>query len=130
MGSPISPGRGRRSVLVAVEGAHLTGFAAARPSRDDDNDGTVGEVAALYVAPAHWRRGIGTHLLEEALTRIRHDGSSMATLWVLEGNEPAKRFYEYQAWIPDRAHRVEPDIGALEVRYRRPTDAAQSAADL
>ena len=49
---------------------------------------------------------------------LRDDGYEAATLWVLAGNAPARSFYQAQGWTADGAERVDPERGALEVRYR------------
>jgi hypothetical protein len=41
----------------------------------------------------------------------------VSTLWVLEGNAQARRFYERRGWSPDGAAREA--FGVLELRYRR-----------
>ena len=45
-----------------------------------------------------------------------------AVLWVLIGNERAKRFYRLDGWIPDGQRRDEEVHGITvdELRYRRP----------
>jgi len=70
------------------------------------------ELAALYVLPATWGRGIGAKLLEAA--------GPVSTLWVLEGNTNARRFYEQHGWRPDGARRTNPHAPEVaELRYRR-----------
>lgn len=77
------------------------------------------EVRRLLVDPSRWRRGIGRRLLDVALATMRDGGCEAARLWVLEGNERARRFYEAHRWllVPDEVltHRS----GVREVRYVR-----------
>jgi hypothetical protein len=48
-------------------------------------------------------------------------GFSRSFLWVLEGNERAKRFYMVDGWLPDSSARTEDRWGVMahEIRYRR-----------
>jgi GNAT superfamily N-acetyltransferase len=95
-----SPGSG---VLVAEDRGHLVGFASFGPSRDDDAPAGTGEVPAIYVDPAEVGRGIGRELLAEAEAALRAAGFGRATLWVLEANAPARRFYDKAGWTWDGA---------------------------
>lgn len=120
--------RWRRSLSLLAENAHVfvveeasvVGFASCRPSRDDDGAGT-GEVTTIYVLPEHWGTGLGPALMSAVLEALTADGFPAATLWVLEGNERARRFYERGGWRPDGASRVDERFGfpIAEVRYRR-----------
>ena len=65
----------RMVVLVAEVGGVVSGFASVGPSRDDDEaEGSVGELYAIYLDPAIWRLGIGSRLQEVALERLRGGG--------------------------------------------------------
>jgi L-amino acid N-acyltransferase YncA len=108
----------REHVLVAVEENHVTGFASARPSPDDDAAPDQTEVGGLYVEPQAWERGIGSALLDAMVERLDADDFRSATLWVLAGNARARRFYEARGWILDGGERVDPKRAAREVRYR------------
>lgn len=54
---------------------------------------------SLYVHPDHWRRGIGSDLLEAALARLP-DNIERVRLDVLAANEAGRRFYEAQGFEP------------------------------
>jgi ribosomal protein S18 acetylase RimI-like enzyme len=98
-----SPGT---TAFVAEEDGSVVGVVVVRPA----------EVEALYVAPARWGEGIGRRLLEHA---TQHLGEyEEITLWVLEENLPARRFYERHGWAPDGGDK-ESFYGAVELRYRR-----------
>jgi GNAT superfamily N-acetyltransferase len=94
------PGSG---VLVAEEGGRIVGFASFGPSRDDDASDGVGEVPAIYVDPGAVGAGIGRELFAAATRALRDGGFRRATLWVLEANERARRFYERAGWTWDGA---------------------------
>jgi GNAT superfamily N-acetyltransferase len=107
--------------FVLEDDGQVVGFAHIAPSRDDDADENVGELTAIYVSRAFWGTGAGTLLLERALAGLRDAGFSRATLWVLEANGRARRFYESADWELDEATKVDARDGfeLHEVRYRR-----------
>jgi GNAT superfamily N-acetyltransferase len=111
----------RKGVLVA-EDHDVLGFAALCPNRDGDAaPAAVGEIAALYLSPDVWRRGIGGRLMAESLAVFREAGFSHATLWVLDTNERARRFYEACGWRADGTVKLDDSLGAslTELRYAR-----------
>ncbi|HEU5369692.1 MAG TPA: GNAT family N-acetyltransferase, partial [Ktedonobacterales bacterium] len=79
----------------------------------------TGEVRAIYLAQAAAGKGIGRALFAHAVADLRARGYQRATLWVLESNARARRFYEVAGWRPDGARKTEERPGALlrEVRY-------------
>lgn len=96
--------RSSSGVLVAEDDAgRVVGFATFGPSRDDDAPMGTGEVPAIYVDPAEVGTGIGRQLIEETAAALREAGFTRATLWVLEENESARRFYESVGWTWDGA---------------------------
>jgi len=90
-GDPSS--RGDRTVLVAEEGGVVAGWAIGGASRDADPPPRTAEVYAINIDPAAWRRGAGRLLMQHAAARFRRAGYERVTLWVLERNEAARRFY-------------------------------------
>jgi GNAT superfamily N-acetyltransferase len=107
--------------LVADVDGRVAAFVGISPSRDDDQDSaTVGEVRAIYAEPEAWGRGIGRALMGAALERLASAGFSSATLWVLDTNTSARRFYEAGPWRPDGAtkHDDRGEFVLQEVRYR------------
>lgn len=107
--------------LVAEDDERIVGFAHVSPSRDDDAGPTVGEVTAIYLLPEFWNRGIGRALFERAMETLRLAGFVAATLWVLDTNTRARRFYDAAGWTPDGASKVDErgTFSLHEVRYRR-----------
>ncbi len=93
-------GTGRPLTVVAVEQGVICGFATTGPSRDRDVR-DAREVLALYVDPDHWGSGVGRLLIDGARSRLGREGASEAVLWVLAGNERARRFYRADGWAPD-----------------------------
>lgn len=114
--------RPRSGVIVADVGGAVAGFVSFGPTRDQDRDPvSVGEVGAIYLLAEVWGQGIGRDLMRAALERLEADGFSHATLWVLDTNERARRFYEAGGWRPDGATKRDDSLGVAlnEVRYSR-----------
>ena len=125
-GMPIDGGRWRGrlesppagwSTFVAEGDGAVLGFAAVGPSRDEPG---IGELYAIYVEPDEWSTGAGRALLRRAEAELEREYAE-ATLWVLEDNPRARRFYEIAGWAADGARKAEPRWGvrAPEVRYRK-----------
>ena len=67
----------QRHTLIAADGEAgpaLLGFAEVGPSRDDDAGAGTGELIALHVAQAQWRRGLGRTLTRMAMATLAADG--------------------------------------------------------
>jgi ribosomal protein S18 acetylase RimI-like enzyme len=98
----------------------LFGFASFGRSRDEDLP-DHGEIVALYVDPTRHRGGVGRLLMAEARRRLAADGYAAAFLWVLDGNDRAREFYEREGWVADGARREENpyDIVSNVSRFRR-----------
>lgn len=108
-------------VVVVETNGEVVGFCRYGPSRDSDASPSTGEVIAINLHPACWRQGLGRELLLVAISKLQAAGFTEATLWVLLGNERARRFYEALGWQPDGTERIETELtgSALhEVRYR------------
>ena len=126
--------RPRSRVMAAESAGEFWGFGDLRPSLDGDRDPSrVGEVAALYVDPAHWRGGAGGALLDALESAAIEFGYETLELRVLEQNDPARRFYERLGWetdgvlLPDRAgvsqHGFPDGVPVEVVRYSRVVSA-------
>jgi ribosomal protein S18 acetylase RimI-like enzyme len=115
----ITEPRPRSHVLVAEDGAGVQGFASGGPA---DDDGSLGELYAIYVLPEAWGAGHGRALIAESVERLRADGFPEAILWVLEDNPRTRRFYELAGWRLDGEPREHTflDTPVRVVRYRTP----------
>jgi ribosomal protein S18 acetylase RimI-like enzyme len=110
----------RGAVLLAVAQNGEVGFISFGPSRDKGGKEKA-EVYAIYVLPQFWHQGIGRELLDEAERRLENQHFIAFTLWVLEKNARARRFYEARGFRLD-ASRKEETIGGLlltELRYEK-----------
>jgi GNAT superfamily N-acetyltransferase len=115
------PSRGGVLVTVA-EGGSIVGFASFGPSRDGDADPRVmGEVLAMSAAPDAWGTGAGRAIMGDTVTELARAGYTDATLWVLDANDQARRFYALSGWAEDGATRTDGSRGfdITEVRYRK-----------
>jgi ribosomal protein S18 acetylase RimI-like enzyme len=109
-----------RAVLLAVASEGEVGFISFGPSRDKDGKEKA-EVYAIYVLPQFWHQGIGRELLDEAERRLEDQHFIAFTLWVLDKNARARRFYEARGFRLD-ASRKEETIGGFlltELRYEK-----------
>lgn len=89
---------------VAEDEGRILGWISTGPSRDEDATPQTGELYAMYLHPDHWRQGIGQALWEAGKASLVAAGFQAATLWVLTGNERARRFYEANGFAPDPGH--------------------------
>jgi GNAT superfamily N-acetyltransferase len=110
------PVPGQLMLVVEAEG-EVIGGAFLCPARDDDVD-QAAELAALYVRPDRRYGGAGSVLLAEG---FRQMPQPLQVLWVLEGNAPARRFYERHGFLADGTRKAADRIpgSPVEVRYRR-----------
>ncbi len=111
------PSRTRMWVAEAPGG--VVGFVAAGPEDPPEEEGTA-EVYAIYLEPDRFRRGVGTALLHRAVAELRAAGFRQAVLWILDGNEGARRSYEARGWHADGTTKVDVMEGLelAQVRYR------------
>jgi len=107
--------------VAASDAGQIIGFAGCGPSRDEDATPSVtGEISGIYVLAEHWDTGVGRRLTQACLASLREAGFAEATLWVLDRNVRARRFYERGGWLPDGATKDDARGGFTlhEVRYR------------
>jgi GNAT superfamily N-acetyltransferase len=97
----------RAQAWVAEVGDGIVGAASAGPPLEPAQHGTgepldgAGELYLIYVEPGSIGTGSGRALLEASIEGLRAQGFPRAFLWVLEGNERARLFYEKAGWIWD-----------------------------
>jgi GNAT superfamily N-acetyltransferase len=110
---------------VAESGGEVVGWLSIGPYRsaDDGPDGPgpgCGEVLALYARPDRVGTGVGRALMAYGLDELGRAGLVPVLLWVLTGNDRARRFYEKAGFHPDGATHGFRIAGVTlpEVRYR------------
>jgi GNAT superfamily N-acetyltransferase len=108
-------------LVVEDDVAGVAGFAITGIVRDGEEPGdrSVGELYAINLAPEHWDHGLGRALLTAATDQLRRQGYAEATLWVVDANQRARRFYEIAGWSADGAVQIDEQLGVREIRYRR-----------
>jgi len=114
------PRPGSVRLVAADDGDVPVGFLFGGPA-DGDADAVDGEVYVVNVHPEHWGTGAGSDLLIRAQEALAGGGFGTAVLWVVPGNQRARRFYERHGWRTDGETRTEEVFGTTveEVRYRR-----------
>ena len=118
-GDVLGEGDGASFTLVADLDDRVAGFCSvATPSRDADARERTAEVAAIYVEPQLWRRGIGAALLTAAVEELRRGGWHEATLWVFAENANARSFYARFGFAPDGSEERHAPSGPAAVRLR------------
>jgi len=94
----IGPSRpSEQACFVAADRDEIVGVVIAGPA---PSERSVGHLSRLYVDPGHWSRGIGRLLHDNAIAHLREHNFRSGTLWVLEANVRARRFYEQLGWRP------------------------------
>ena len=113
--------RGQSETFVAEEFNGVIGWISSGESRDADALAGDAEVFAIYVDPQCWAAGTGRLLWNAARASLRSGGYQRVTLWVLEENRRARRFYASVGFEEDAGARKIENIGGkdlVEVRYR------------
>jgi ribosomal protein S18 acetylase RimI-like enzyme len=109
----------RVNLVVEFEG-EVSGFIAFGRSHDEDATEQTGEIYALYLLPALWGARYGRQLWEEASQSLSAQFSA-STLWVLQDNTRARKFYERMGFEHDGHVKDWPMCGSQlpALRYRR-----------
>lgn len=85
--------------LVAANGPHVLGFAQFLRRSDGQ-----GELARIYVLPAHQRQGIGRALLQAGVNAMAREGIHRCYVSVEVDNVPAIAFYQNFGFRYHRAY--------------------------
>jgi GNAT superfamily N-acetyltransferase len=98
-------------MTVAMDGDRLVGFSYLGP---DEEPGAM-LLSAIHVDPEYVGSGVGKRLMLDALEHL----GDRALLWVLDGNDRARRFYERGGWVFDGTVRDEKMSGVVthQLRY-------------
>lgn len=97
--------------FVAEKGPYVIGFAVFTWDHDEaDEDGAgpgvPGEVQSIYVHPDHWSRGAGRALMNEGVRWLADQGFAPVRVWIMEGSEISRRFYERYGFASDGARKT------------------------
>ena len=90
------------------------GFVGICPSRDKDAIISTGEIAAIYYSSEHWGQGFASNLFRRSITELINLEFDSITLWVLESNYRAIKFYSKHGFVQD-GHTKTIKIGGANV---------------
>ena len=92
---------GKTQTFVAEAAGEVIGFAALGNKIEEDGDGLVGQLYAIYIDPAWWRQGAGRLLWDRVVKCARRTGWTKLLVEVATGNTRACRFYEAMGCVTD-----------------------------
>lgn len=105
---------GAISFVADLDGSIMGyGSCSDQRSRVLQERGFTGEISELYVLRIAQRQGVGTGLMRAMAETLLERGHQAMSLWVLEANKAARRFYE----ILGGAAIAEKRAGLVEVAY-------------
>lgn len=84
--------RNPETSFVALDGEILTGVILC------GHDGRRGYIYHTVVRSEYRNRGIGTALIDAAITALKKEGITRVCLNVMESNEAGKRFWQNRGW--------------------------------
>ena len=106
-------------VFLIEEAGQGVAFCQMVSTKDPDDDATrIGHITSLHVLPHLRGRGYGRTLIDHVCAEFQRRGFMEVTLWVLEENRAARRFYERHGFHLDGGSRRNPRTQVPEVRYR------------
>lgn len=110
------------AILVLEENNNLVGFISYCPSRDQGvNPVNVAEISAIYLNPDSWKKGFGQMLCNAAINELIKLGYTEVTLWVLDQNQQAIKFYEKMCFINISEIKIDERDGytLCEIKYQK-----------
>lgn len=95
----------------------IIGFFTIAGSRDEDLKESFFEIIGLYLSPEYIGAGYGKQAMDWIKGEIQSRGYNKISLWVLEENERARRFYEKSGFKADGEVKPSGLAETQEVRY-------------
>lgn len=80
-------------VYVAISDDEVIGFVSVI-KLPEPKLGKDGEINAIYIRPQWQRCGIGKRMMHKAARSLQEMGCHGCVIWVIDGNSPARNFYE------------------------------------
>lgn len=105
----------REPVFVDEAAGVIRGWIVAGVGRDEDTADAC-EIHAIYIAPSHWRQGIGRRLMQRMESAL--PPSSDLSLWTFRDHAPALRFYASLDYRMDGTEKAVERGGATQVQVR------------
>lgn len=103
---------------IIFSGNQGLGLICIGKSRDCDLMDDFGEIWGIYLLPDYWNQGIGSRLIDWGIHELKKRSYTHISLWVLEENMNARRFYEKKGFRHDGTKkdiRIGNDL--KEIRY-------------
>ena len=99
---------------------NLAGIASLNKSHEKNAPDYIGEIYSIYFHPKYWGTPATYYGLQFCVDRLKTLGFKTVTIWVLNDNIRAKKFYEKNGFIPDGNYQ-EMELGKklLEIRYSK-----------
>ncbi|MDO8611028.1 MAG: GNAT family N-acetyltransferase [bacterium] len=98
-------------IYIAELNKKIVGWYTAGKSRDKDAAKDTGELQGIYIHPYHVGQGVGSKIMNHVINSLKRGGYKKATLWVLETNTIARRFYEKRGWVVEGKTKIEKKDG-------------------
>ncbi len=95
----------------------IIGFLTIAVSRDNDLKESFFEIIGLYLAPEYMGVGYGKQAMNWIKKEIKSRGYDKISLWVLEENYLARKFYEKSGFKADGKIKSSGLADTLEARY-------------
>mgnify|MGYP003295479952 CR=1 FL=1 len=92
----------------------IKGVVNANPVTADE-----AEISEFYVEPFFKGQGIGRALLEEVIAQAKLEGRKRISLWVLEENKSARKFYEANGFVHTGKTDIVGDTGKVDLCYEQ-----------
>lgn len=106
--------------IVAEVDGQIVGIACGTQGIDADGDGSdvpgLCHISLVFVAPAHWGRGVGAAILEATLAEARLRGFKHTQLWTQSDNERAQRLYARHGFVASGRRKID-DNGEEEILH-------------
>lgn len=109
--------KNENSHYVIEVGEKIIGFLTVNPARDADLPDTVYELVALYLDPDYIGKSFGRQAMAWVKNEIISRGYNTVSLWVLEQNSRARRFYEKSGFIFEGNSKPSGLGDTVELRY-------------
>ncbi len=100
--------------------AQPVGIASLSKSHEKNAPNYVGEIYSIYFHPNYWGTPITQTAFQFCVDRLKTLGFTHVTIWVLDENIRAKKFYEKNGFIFDgHSEEIEIGIKLREIRYSK-----------
>ncbi len=105
------------SHYVVILDSRIIGFLTIAVSRDDDLNKSFYEIIGLYLDPDFIGDGYGKQSMTWIKKEVKSRGYDKISLWVLEENSRARRFYEKSGFKADGKIKPSGLADTKEIRY-------------